>query len=107
MSKEVRLNKLIKDFSMKIALLKFDKFKFFASVVMTLLLACGKSGHTTNSTGIKDKVDSLSRNIRDTDSLCVLLSDYQKENSLEGQMIVLKHLGRRQRELNKFADAIE
>ena len=107
MSKEVRLNKLIKDFSMKIALLKFDKFKFFASVVMTLLLACGKSGHTTNSTGIKDKVDSLSRNIRDTDSLMFLLDNFQKENSLEGQMIVLKHLGRRQRELNKFADAIE
>jgi tetratricopeptide (TPR) repeat protein len=36
-----------------------------------------------------------------------MLDEFLQEGNLEGQMVVLKHLGRLQREGNKFVDAIE
>lgn len=74
---------------------------------MTLLMACGKSEQTVVSTGVKDSIDNVVRGIRDADTLQVMLEIYRQEMSLEGQMVVLEHLGRRQRELNRFVAAIE
>ena len=72
-----------------------------------MLFGCQDGGNTVIPNGMKDEIDSVARNIRSTDTLEVMLDEFLQEGNLEGQMVVLKHLGRLQREGNKFVDAIE
>lgn len=46
------------------------------------------------------------RNVRELDSIQTKLDYYRANDNLEGQMIALKYMGKRQRELNEFIDAI-
>lgn len=72
-----------------------------------MLFGCQDGGNAIIPNGMKDEIDSVVRNIRSTDTLEVMLDEFLQEGNLEGQMVVLKHLGRLQREGNKFVDAIE
>lgn len=85
----------------------FDNFKFFAWTAIVLLFACQDGGNSVIPNGMKDEIDSVVRNIKSTDTLTVMLDEFLQDGNFEGQMVVLKHLGRRQREENKFVDAIE
>jgi hypothetical protein len=75
---------------------------FFA---LTSLHSCISNSQNQNSTQRKNEVDSIVRKINDIDSLKTILSQYQVEGNIEGQMMSLKQLGKCQREQNKFVDA--
>ena len=76
---------------------------FFA---LTASHSCISNSQSQNSTQRKNEVDSIVRKINDIESLKTILSQYQVDGNIEGQMMTLKQLGKCQREQNKFVDAI-
>ncbi len=74
---------------------------------MMVLQSCSETSSVRYSAVEKSYTDSLMRTISNIDTLAIHLDIYKSKNNLEGQMMCLKQLGRRQRELNKFADAID
>lgn len=53
------------------------------------------------------EIDSMLRPIRNTDSLRAIYDQYKVLDDKMGQMLVLKQLGKCQREQNQFTEAIE
>lgn len=76
-------------------------------LIMISLCSCNETSTHIYSPEKKLQADSLIRNISNIDTLQFVLEKFQNEDNLEGQMVTLKKLGKQQRELNKFADAID
>jgi len=76
---------------------------------MALLLSSCR--HSTSYHQTEDerraKLDSVMRNIGDTDSLAALALQSHEQNDAVGEILALKYQGKRLREQSRFAEAIE
>ncbi len=94
----------------------FTNFMFFLQKLKLVLYICclalallACTENSTRKAPLQDKqeIDSLIRKISDTDTLKLILTEYEDADNLVGQMMTLKQLGKHLREQNKFADAID
>ncbi len=84
------------------------KLIFLWAFVISVMPSCNNI--TTNkaySPEAKKEADSLTRNVKNIDSLKNIYNNYLIDENREGQMMALKHLGKLQREANEFGEAID
>lgn len=82
-------------------------FATYILCILALLASCGEKTAPPYSALKKSEADSTIRSIENIDSLTSLCSTYQNVGNKEGEMMVLKKLGRKLREQNRFAEALE
>ena len=76
--------------------------------VISVMPSCNNiNTDSAYSTEAKNEADSLTRNIKNIDSLKNIYNKYLVDENREGQMMALKHLGKLQREANEFGEAID
>ena len=92
------------------ALARLLKIKLPNIIICAIIIlgfySCNGDDIARVSIELKNEADSLVRNVKDVDSLKNILRQYEVDQNFEGQMMTLKQLGKRQRELNDFIDAI-
>lgn len=76
------------------------------AVIVMGFYSCNGDAVAGFSVERKNEADSIVRNEKNVDSLKNIFDRYKSDRNLEGQMMTLKQLGKRQRELNNFVDAI-
>ena len=84
--------------------------KAFSYLLLILLLftACEEDSNAPTYTNAeRQTLDSMVQDIHSTDSLRAMLNSYQQSGNLLGQIVTLRHLGKRYRDSSMFMEALE